>query len=67
MRFLLQRFTTACWLKDVYRSAGEGRPTFPEGHRYEFMWRVWEGSRQFTGMGYKTAQKTGDIMRRMSF
>ena len=29
-------------LKDIYRSAGQGRTTFPEGHRYEFMWRIWD-------------------------
>lgn len=27
-------------MRDIYHSAGEGRPVFPTGHRYEFMWRI---------------------------
>lgn len=29
-------------MKDIYRSAGQGKPVFPDGYRYEFMFRIWE-------------------------
>lgn len=30
-------------MSDIYRSAGEGRTTFPHGYRYDFMFRIEEG------------------------
>ena len=30
-------------MKDIYRSAGEGRATFPDGYRYDFLFRLKQG------------------------